>query len=271
MTLQILLTNDDGPLGPGFCELSAALGRFGRVTVLCPASERSGIGHAITYMTPVQFSEVRLADGSPAHTLTGTPADCVKFAVRVLLESPPDLVVSGPNFGINVGADVFYSGTAAAALEGGLNGIPSAAFSTSRGNRERMDAVAEQAVRVLNLLMARGTSGAPVYNVNIPALDDAREPEVCFTRQWDGLAPERYVRQDGPRGRVHYWLDADGEAEPPAGTDAAAVAGGCISVTPLRANLTEADLLGVLRRRPPGPGTGREDHRRCSDERQRWS
>ena len=122
--MRILLTNDDGPFAPGLCPLRHALEALGEVTIVCPAEERSGVGHAITYLSPVRASTVRLHDGTAAHTLTGMPADCVKFAMLSLMDARPDLVVSGPNLGVNLGTDVFYSGTVAAALEGGFFGVP---------------------------------------------------------------------------------------------------------------------------------------------------
>jgi 5'-nucleotidase len=248
--MKILLTNDDGPFAPGLCPLRHALEALGEVTVVCPAEERSGVGHAITYLAPVRAGTVRLHDGA-AHTLSGTPADCVKFALLNLLGSPPDLVVSGPNLGLNLGMDVFYSGTVAAALEGGFFGVAAIALSTSRENDDRMDAVVAQAVRVLRALLKSGMGHGAVFNVNIPPLDGA-EPELRVTRQDPRLLPEQYRRYDGARGRVHYFLDlADAEPEPgPVGSDAAALQDGAISVTPLRCNLTDeagvARLSGIL-------------------------
>ncbi len=249
--MKILLTNDDGPFAPGLCPLRHALEALGEVTIVCPAEERSGVGHAITYLTPVRAGTVRLHDGAAAHTLTGMPADCVKFAVLSLMDARPDIVVSGPNLGLNLGIDVFYSGTVAAALEGGFYGVPAVAFSTTRDNDGCMEAVAEQALRVLRLLLEAGMRPGAVFNVNIPALSGA-EPEILVTRQGPALLPEEYRRYMGARGRVHYFLDVADETTDPAppDSDAAAVRAGAISVTPLRCNLTDeaalARLSGIL-------------------------
>lgn len=247
--MKILLTNDDGPFAPGLCPLRHALGALGEVTIVCPAEERSGVGHAITYLVPVRAGTVRLHDGSAAHTLTGMPADCVKFAVLSLMDERPDLVVSGPNLGLNLGMDVFYSGTVAAALEGGFYGVPAVALSTTRENDGRMEEVAEQSVRVLRLLLDSELRAGAVFNVNVPALS-AAEPEVRVTRQGPALLPEEYRRYDGARGRVHHFLDvADDEARPaPPDSDAAAVRAGAISVTPLRCNLTDEAAVARLSR-----------------------
>ncbi|MCK4283332.1 MAG: 5'/3'-nucleotidase SurE [Candidatus Brocadiae bacterium] len=254
-----MLTNDDGPFTPGICSLRKALTEFGQVTVVCPAQECSAVGHAITYIVPVRTGTARLADGTPVQTLTGTPADCVKFALLEVYDSPPDLLVSGPNVGINAGIDLFYSGTVAAALEGGFNGVPSVAFSTARRNADRADAVAQQAVRVLRMLLGEGElSGPHVFNVNIPHLT-GEEPPIRFTGQDLSFPPGRYVRAEAPLDRVHYWLDSTTGAGPPEpGSDVAAAEAGSISITPLRCDLTDEGRLDHLRKAASsGPAVAR--------------
>jgi 5'-nucleotidase len=245
--MKILLTNDDGPEGPGLVALAQALREFGNVTIVCPCEERSGVGHAITYLVPVHVGQARLDDGTRVRTLTGMPADCVKFGLIELLKSPPDMVASGINLGVNIGIDVFYSGTVAAAVEGGFNGVFSVAFSTVRTNAGRMAAAADQAKRVLRLLLDDGPPAGGVFNVNIPELS-AREPEVRFTRQSRIFPPGSYLRMEGPRDRVHYWLDSTtGGSAPELDSDVAALEAGDISVTPLCPDLTDAAALERLR------------------------
>ena len=245
--MKILLTNDDGPHGPGLCELRRELSALGEVTVVCPAEERSGVGHAITYLVPVRAGTMRLADGAVAHLLSGMPADCIKFALLVLMKGPPDLIVSGPNLGTNAGVDVFYSGTVAAALEGGLAGVPSVAVSTSRENEGNMGAVAAQAMRVLRLLLDSGLTPGAVVNVNIPRLTGV-EPDIRVTSQSTDAVPEEYVRFRDPRGRVFHFLEATKGPDPaPHGSDVAALEAGAISVTPLRRHLTDEAALPGLR------------------------
>jgi len=244
--MKIVLTNDDGPFVEGLSALRTALATLGEVTVVCPNAERSGVGHAITYMTPVRAQTVRLADGGPATLLTGTPVDCVKFALLTLFREPPDLVVSGPNVGSKVGVDLFYSGTVAAALEAGFYGIRSVAFSCSRGNLQQMERVARQAVRVLRHLLACWPSSARVFNVNIPLLDGA-DPEVCLAGQNSVFPRGAYSVSRDSRGRTHYWLDSSEDDEPPApDSDGAALAAGRIAVTPLRLDLTDREALDEL-------------------------
>jgi 5'-nucleotidase len=244
--MRILLTNDDGPFGPGFHEVRLALSGMGDVTAICPSRERSGASHAITVLAPLHPSRFAAPDGAEIYTLSGTPADCVKFAMLELLDGRPDTVVSGPNLGINAGADVFYSGTVAAALEGSFYGVPAFALSTSRANVERMDAVADEALRVLDRLM-RVNCGRPcAWNVNIPHLVDGR-PELRFTRQSPVFPEGAFSHTVDTRGREHYWLDSTaGDDDHPADSDMAAVLSGCISATPLRNALTDTELLERL-------------------------
>ncbi len=236
--------------------MRSALADLGEVTVVCPDAERSGVGHAITCLLPVRAQRIRLADGARATVLTGTPADCVKFALLRLMDPPPGLVVSGPNLGTNAGVDMFYSGTLAAALEGGFYGVRSVAISCSRENLERMDRAVEQAMRVLRSLLERWPESTRVFNVNIPLLDGA-EPEVRLVRQ-NGVFPRGgfSVSRDS-RGRTHYWLDSGEDEDPPsADSDEGALAAGHITVTPLRLDLTDHEALRRLRAAAGAPAGG---------------
>ncbi|MFO8007453.1 MAG: 5'/3'-nucleotidase SurE [Candidatus Brocadiia bacterium] len=244
--MDILLTNDDGPFAPGLPALRRALAQMGTVRVVCPARERSGVAHGITYMVPVRAHAVRLADGEQATVLTGTPADCVKFALLELLDAPPDLLVSGPNIGVNVGQDIFYSGTVAAALEGAFYGLRSVAVSCSRQDAGQMDLAARQAVRALRALPTDGPPGR-AYNVNIPALD-GDQPDISFTAQSTVFPRGRYSSMQDAHGRTHYWLDSTAEDDPPpAGSDVEALRRGAISVTPLWPDLTDRSALESMR------------------------
>ena len=245
--MKILLTNDDGAHSPGLIALAAALDRLGEVTIVCPAEERSGVSHAITHLTPVRCASVTLADGRPATTVSGTPADCVKFGLYQVLEAPPDLVVSGFNLGINAGIDLFYSGTVAAALEGGLNGVRSVAFSTSRANADRLPDAAEIALSALERILADSASGPGVFNVNIPELRNGATPALCFTCQSTTFSPGHYLRSEGPRGRTVHWLawEAD-DGTHRDDSDVAALKAGRVSVTPLALSLTDPVALQAL-------------------------
>lgn len=246
--MKILLTNDDGPFGPGLTPLCTALRALGEVDVVCPDRERSGAGHAITVLVPLRSRHVTLPDGSQGAILTGTPADCVKFAVLKEPAVAYDLVVSGVNLGINAGADLFYSGTVAAALEGALMGIPSVAFSTDRRNGGCMQRVVHQCMGVLPPLLRHEAPAPWAANVNVPLLTD-RPPCMRVTRQAHGFAAGDVTPAKGARGRVHYWVDAQvGAPGAPDDSDIMVLRAGDISVTPLRADLTDEVGLLELRR-----------------------
>jgi 5'-nucleotidase len=211
--VRILLTNDDGPFAPGLRALHEALAELGEVAVVCPAVQRSGVGHGVSYVEPVRADRLQLREGCEAVVLSGTPADCVKFALLELLPAAPDLVVSGLNMGVNVGVDAFYSGTVAAALEGAFLGIRSVAFSTRRGNADRLTLVASDCVRVLRLLLADWPLGGLAFSVNLP-LRGEHSPEVRFVGQSTAFPRGRYVAATDPQGRPYYWLDCIANADP---------------------------------------------------------
>jgi len=244
--MRILLTNDDGPFGPGLLPLRNALAQLGEVQVVCPDRERSGAGHAITVLAPLRRGGAVLADGSRASILSGTPADCVKFALLHRENGPFDLVVSGINTGINAGPDLFYSGTVAAAIEAALLDHRGVAFSTSPANCDRMDRVAAHALEVVDILLQEDLTAPWAANVNVPPLGQ-RPPTVRFTRQGQGFASGDITLAKGTRGRIHYWLDAPvGAPQVPEDSDIAVLGAGDISVTPLRVDLTDEAALRAL-------------------------
>jgi 5'-nucleotidase len=179
--MEILVTNDDGIDSPGLHALCAALGELGRVSVVAPREEQSGTGHAITFRQSISVRRAEVCNGTPAWAVDGTPADCVKFGVLHALDTPPDLVVSGINMGYNVGINVFYSGTVAAALEGAIQGIPSVAVS---GDYAPDDDLSAPARRARDIMQEHGLADhrpPRAYNINMPA---GREhaARLLFTR-----------------------------------------------------------------------------------------
>ncbi|CAN0467923.1 unnamed protein product, partial [Phaeothamnion confervicola] len=176
---HILVTNDDGVDSPGLLALRRALEPYGRVSVIAPDSNRSAIGRGITIHNPLHVEEVVLADGSPAFATDGTPVDCVRFAHLGLLGERPDVIVSGVNIGVNLGDDVTYSGTVAAALEGIVVGLPAIAVS-QQANEPRDDpwdtraydfrAVAAFAASLVPRVLAPDFPARVILNVNGPGL-----------------------------------------------------------------------------------------------------
>ena len=250
--MQILLTNDDGVQAPGLWVLRDALEALGCVTVVAPRTEQSGVGHSVTYHRPITAEQVNLSGGRVAYAVEGTPADCAKFGLFRVFQGPPDLLVSGINGGLNLGPNVFSSGTVAAAMEGAIRGVMSVAVSCPPENFEQPALTAGQALRALRAILETPGPGPAAYNVNLPLLNGV-DPEIRFTHHCEAPLPERYRREDGPEGaEVGFQLDYDPDADqprPPTGCDVAAVTEGMISVTPLRVNLTDMDYL--RRRRGP--------------------
>jgi 5'-nucleotidase len=171
--VQILLTNDDGIYAPGLAAMHRALCRLGDVTVVAPATEQSGVGHTITFLTPLVVKEI--FDGPTCRwAVEGSPADSVKIGISEFCPRRPDLVVSGINGGLNAGINVLYSGTVAAAIEGAFFGITSVAVSLEWDEHAQFDKAADIALWVIEKILANQGQRAQLYNLNIPttALDD---------------------------------------------------------------------------------------------------
>ena len=253
MTKSILVTNDDGIHSPGLHALADALRPFGEVTIVAPDREKSAASHSLTLRRPVALR--RLEPG--IYTVDGTPADCVYLGALSVLEQKPDLVASGINRGGNIGDDVTYSGTVAAALEGTILGIPSIAFSQmAQASQERgqHDAVSfcwetagRVAGRVVDQVLTEGLPEDILLNVNVPA-DPVRG--VRCTRQGKHLYDQVVHEAVDPRGRITYWVGS-GEAkvmEQPEDTDYTSVKNGYVSITPLHLDLTHRRFLERIQR-----------------------
>ena len=171
--MRILLSNDDGIDSPGLAALRAAVNDLGAVTVVAPSSPQSAAGHAITVHQPLEVRRIKVGpEEFLGISVDGRPADCVRLAIRTLLPEPPDLVLSGINEGANVGINVFYSGTVAAAAEGAMFGIPAVAFSAGNAGGVNFPQVARLCRKVLNQLLRDGLTRGDLINVNIPVLKE---------------------------------------------------------------------------------------------------
>jgi 5'-nucleotidase len=247
--LRILLTNDDGVFAPGLRALRKELRRLGDVTVVAPAQEQSGVGHAITLLTPLVVKEVEDEDGSPlGFMVEGSPADSVKLAILELMDRPPDLIVSGINSGANAGINVLYSGTVAAAIEGAFFKITSIAVSLELAEHFDFPHAARNAVKVIERILANGPAPGGLFNVNLPAHARGEPRGVRVVPMGVGRHGEGFERRRDPRGRTYYWLtyappfNLEGQE-----SDVASLAEGYITVTPLHFDLTRQDLLPKLR------------------------
>lgn len=243
--MLILLTNDDGIYAPGLAAMERELMQLGDVVVVAPATEQSGVGHSITFLSPLMAKEVYDGQRRRGWAVEGSPADCVKLAVGEFCPRRPDLVVSGINGGLNLGINILYSGTVAGATEGALFGIPSVAVSLEYDEQMQFDRAAQLAAHLISQIVEQQhPTEHPLYNINIPnsALDRPTEVRVVpmATAEWPAVFEQRF----DPKGRPYYW--ATGLAPTPTGrelTDLDAFAEGYVTLTPLRIDRTERDTL----------------------------
>ena len=251
--MRILLTNDDGIYAPGIEALACALRSIGEVTVVAPDVEQSAVGHSITLAVPLRVREVRKRGELFGYGVKGAPADCVKLALAALCEERPDVVVSGINFGANVGIDVFYSGTVAAALEAAFVGIPAVAASIALSPEPDLE-FAAKVVREQVQALPLGEAEAPLLNINVPAVPADQVKGVRLTRQCMKPYTDRYVRRSDPRGRDYFWLDGDLACdETDTDTDVVAIRDGYVSVTPLKHDLTDPHALAAMKGKEQTP------------------
>ncbi len=229
---RILVTNDDGVFSEGIKLLATALGEIAEVVVVAPDREQSASGHALTLSRPLRMQKI----AEDWYSVDGTPTDCVNLAVLSLLkERPPDFVVSGINFGLNLGDDVTYSGTVSATFEGSLLGIPSVAFSQEVGEGFSFAPAARFARQLLEILIAGDYPRDLMLNVNVPA---GPIGGLAFTRLGRRVYKQSVTEKLDPRGRKYYWIAGAPQWERASGTDYEAVTSGSISITPLHLDLT---------------------------------
>jgi 5'-nucleotidase len=261
-----LISNDDGVFADGIQTLAAeAHARGHRVTVVCPDQERSATGHGLTLQTPIRAerADELFAEGVTAWACSGTPADCVKLALFRLLAEPPDLLLSGINHGPNLGTDVLYSGTVAAAMEGTIEGVPAMAVSAADFRWRHFQPAARLALEVAEGLLREGWPEGLLLNLNVPPVSE----ESMGPLRWCRPAVRRYVdqfdRRVDPRGRTYYWLAGEvvndlaarvaGPADWP--TDVAWIQANGPSLSPLQPELFwrgDHNALPLLPRMPSG-------------------
>jgi 5'-nucleotidase len=246
--MVILLTNDDGIQAAGLWALYDKFAPSHRITVVAPDRERSAIGHAITLHAPIRADGVSMNGAKRAYAVDGTPADCIKLAVAELMENEPDLVISGINPGANVGVNVNYSGTLAAAREAALYGIPAMAVSIQGKSPSHYNDAAVIIEKLINEMDWRGLPQGTLLNVNVPDLPRERLKGIRLSRQGTAHYKERLEKRLDPRQRPYYWYGSySPEAIGDEDVDAVALADDYISITPLRCDATDYDHLDTLK------------------------
>jgi 5'-nucleotidase len=241
--MRILLTNDDGIDSPALEQLRRVLMPFGRVITIAPENNQSATSHSLTLHRPLRIKEV----GEDRYKVDGTPTDCVLVAFHGQLGEKPDLVVSGINHGPNMGEDVFFSGTVAAAIEGVLQGVPGLAASLVTRQNSDFREPADIVGRILRQILERGLTRRRLVNVNIPYLPSDVIRGVRITRLGTRVYEDTLVRKVDPRGRDYFWIGGEDPVwRPDEGTDFHAVDAGYVSVTPLQLELTDQSARAEL-------------------------
>ncbi|MBC8017758.1 MAG: 5'/3'-nucleotidase SurE [Verrucomicrobia bacterium] len=242
--MNIMVTNDDGIHAAGIKALATALRELGDVTVVAPDRERSAAGHSLTLHSPLRVVELR--DGFFA--VDGTPTDCVNMGIHSLLPFRPDLVISGINHGSNLGDDITYSGTVAAAIEATLMGIPAIAVSLATFERTgHFPAAARVALRVARQVIENGLPQDTFLNVNVPNCPEEEMNSPLVTRQGKRSFVGKIIDKTDPRGRKYYWIGS-GEADfnDYEGTDFHAINRKHVSITPLHLDLTNYESMKII-------------------------
>lgn len=246
--MRILLTNDDGVFAPGLIALEQQLRHLGDVVVIAPATEQSGVGHSITFLTPLICKSIHRDGRHWAWAVDGSPADCVKLAVGELLQdNPVDLVVSGINSGLNAGINVLYSGTVAAAIEGAFFGITSVAVSLEYDEDADYQSAAVIARNVIGGLAGREAAAGKLFNLNIPTAATQSPRPVRVVPMGLAQYGREYEKRQDPGGRDYYWaLWSEPDQPPPSSADVTELRHGNVTLTPLKFDLTERKLLAEM-------------------------
>jgi 5'-nucleotidase len=242
--MRILITNDDGVNAPGIKNLIEAVKDFGEILVVAPDSPQSGMGHAISINRPLRMEKLDLFDhwNVTTYQCSGTPVDCVKLAIDVLLKGEkPDICLSGINHGSNASINVIYSGTMSAAMEAAVAGVPSIGFSSLDFNFDADFTVAQSVVRQLVTKIIQDEMPEHfLLNVNIPKVKVEEFKGIRICRQADAHWTENFIQRQDPRGKDYYWMVGKFvNRDKGEDTDVEALKLGYASVVPIRIDLTE--------------------------------
>ncbi|MFM2480211.1 5'/3'-nucleotidase SurE [Celerinatantimonas sp. YJH-8] len=238
--MKILVSNDDGVHAPGIRALSDALATIAEVTTIAPDRNCSGASNSLTLEQPLRVQKLE----NDYLSVNGTPTDCVHLAINALLKQQPELVVSGINRGANLGDDVVYSGTVAAATEGRMMGIPAIALSLVGSQPTHYQTAAAVAVHLVRHVMEYPLESGVILNVNVPDCPYEDIRGIRVTRLGNRHHAEPVIVDEDPRGQAIYWIGPPGElADAGPGTDFSAIEQGYVSVTPLSVDMTNQTQL----------------------------
>jgi len=249
MTMNILLTNDDGIYAEGLWALHKRFSAKHSVTVIAPDRERSAVGHGITLHQPLRSTRINVNNGGLGYAVNGTPADCIKIGLMEILDTKPDMVISGINLGANVGVNINYSGTVAAAKEAALYKLPAIAVSITGFQSATFDEAALFTAHLAKDILKHGLPFGTILNVNIPDTSMSEIKGVRISRQGTMLYAEYIEKRIDPRNRIYYWHGHDTQTtinNPE--FDVAALDEDFISITPIKCDMTDYRTLEDLKR-----------------------
>ena len=242
--MKILVSNDDGYMARGIVALAEALAEIAEVILMAPDRNHSGASNSLPLYSPLRVRQVE----ENRYFVNGTPSDCVHLALSGYLPDDPDIVVSGVNHGANLGDDVIYSGTVAAAMEGRFLGLPAIAVSLVGQHGKHFDTAARVACDLVKRLQSDPLPGDIILNVNVPDLPFDELAGVEVTRLGFRHRSEPLIEEKDPRGRTIYWIGPAGPGQDAGpGTDFEAVERGAVAVTPLKVDLTRHESLPQLK------------------------
>jgi len=249
--MRILISNDDGIHSAGLKVLAEKLCKDHEVYVIAPDRERSAAGHSLTLHKPLRVEQVDIGvNVAKAWETTGTPGDCVKIGISSILEKKPDLVISGINYGPNLGSDILYSGTVSAALEGAVLGFPSIAVSLF-GDGHFLDSdfiySAEFIAKFMGNIAQINFPKKTILNINIPAVDAEEIAGIQITKLGTRMFTDQYEKRIDPRGKTYYWMAGEFiRTEEAEGTDIMAIRNNKISITPVTFEITHKSIMPEL-------------------------
>ena len=246
--MNLLLTNDDGIFAEGLWALFDRFSHSHAVHVIAPDRERTGVGHGITLNTPLRIEKMAVNGRGQGIAVNGTPADCIKIALVEVLNSKPDMVISGINPGANVGVNLNYSGTVAAAKEAALYGIPALAVSIHGRSGKHYQEAARFIETLAGYVLDRGMPKGTFLNINLPDLPLSEMAGIKISRQAISMFPEYFEKRTDPRNQTYFWQGCDSldDVHSP-DTDRAAIHSNYISITPVKCDMTDYHLMDELK------------------------
>lgn len=247
----ILITNDDSVKAPGIRALISFIKPFGKVVVVAPDRPQSGTAHAVTIAHPLRLDLIAREDDYEEYSCNGTPADCVKLALKIVLRRYPDFIFSGINHGSNASINIIYSGTMAAVIEGAMAGVPSVGFSLDNYSlNASFDASGPFVKKIVEEVIAKGLPNGICLNVNIPDVHESLIRGIKVCRQAQGTWKEDFDEREDPHGREYYWMKGvyvqTGNGDD---TDQHALKNNYVAVVPIQLDFTAYQAIDQLRER----------------------